>query len=606
MSVPSNPLDQFDTYSVKHMLVAFKYTTDAEQTNIVPTLGVNPGDRITGASGGPGVIIVNEFSMTDFQINSARWTWNFYGPLTKTCGSCIGYVEITDRTGLHFIDFIKTKVTQILGVSEGHIVFVLRSFFLGNNFDNVNNDILVGNPLVFNMVTLADDLSPSSGRFYVMSFVGASTTFGQLNQYSKIYQMDITHADGALHKNTPVPNVATCGTLTTRKQEDALQNGPRKTRIDKSKPMKTLKEIFQAFEAELNQQKFTNAAQLQSWLQHVNDDYSVKIVPPIQLENIPVDFFVRLDPAYNDYPVDNRNLPFEQPEQDQNKKGIRCFPIKTATDIPIAVEKLMKLSRKVGQESALSIPYIFKTTISAIRTTNDRYQIYVVIRKIQVPINEVSLNSGPGNGAINPLQFSFQDPKIVDHDIISIKVRESSDSSYQVLETQTQDTSALVVFGDREQITVERTPLINYFQSQYSGLRAMINPYENYGLEYGTDASELDRNTDVRIKQKTHYSIVINGNPYLLNDVNRLPSDVANSNAANAHYYKFTESEPMYAKLSIYLKSQAGIGIPQDQNENVNNKFYFDNWLHLGTVTNIFESGLFLQQLDLLRHSEMI
>jgi hypothetical protein len=62
----------------------------------------------------------------------------------------------------------------------------------------------------------------------------------------------------------------------------------------------------------------------------------------------------------------------------------------------------------------------------------------------------------------------------------------------------------------------------------------------------------------------------------------------------------------MYAKLSIYLKSQAGLGIPQDQNENVNNKFYFDNWLQLYRVTNIFESGLFLQQLDLLRHSEMV
>lgn len=604
MSIPVNPLDQFDTYSVRHVLIAFKYTADAEQTNITPSLGLNPGDIITGAAGGPGVVVANDFTMSDFQINAVKWSWDFFGPLTKTATSCIGYIEVIDRTGLHFIDFVKTKLTQILGVSQGHIVFALRSFFTGNNYDDINNDILVGNPLLFNMVTLADDISPSSGRFYVMSFVGSSTTFGQLEQYSKIYQMDITHADGGLHKQTPVPSVATCGQLMTRAREDALQNGPRKIRIDKSKPMKTLKEIFQAFEAELNAQKFTNAAQLQSWLQHVDSDYVAKIIPPTQQQNIPVDFFVKLDPAYSSYPVDNRNLPFEQPEQDQNKKGIRSFPIKTATDIPIVVEKLMKLSRKVGQESEMTPQYIFKTSISAIHTNNDRYQIYVVIKRILVPINEEITNTGPGNGAVNPLQFSFQNPMVVDHDIISITIREAADSSLKVLEQQTGDVGSLVVYGDREQITVERTPFENYFQSQYSGLRAMINPYENYGLEYGTDASKLDHNINTDLEQKTRYSIIINGNPSLLNDINRLPSDVANSNASNANYYKFPEYEPMYAKLTMFLNLPAGINMPEDQY--ANNKFYFDNWLHLFRVTNIFESGTFLQRLDMMRHSEVI
>lgn len=600
MSTPINPLSQFDTYTTKHILVAFKYTEDAEQTNITSTIG-DPGKVITGAANkGPGIVIASDFSMSDFVINSVKWTWDFYGPLASTCGSCVGYIELTDRTGLHFVDFMKTKVVPTLGISEGHIVFALRTFFIGTNYFSQNNDVIVGNPLIFNMVTYFNDLSPKSGRFYTMPFVGASTTFGQLNQYSKIYQMTLTSGDNNLYKEIPTPKVASCS-LKSRKDEDSLQNNARKERLDKSKPMKTLKEVFSAFETELNTQKFTNAAQLQSWLQQINNDYAVKITPPSQKKNggIPLDFFIKLDPVYNDYPVDNRNLPFEQPEQDQNKAGIRSLTFKTGIDIPICVEKLMKLSRKIGQEAEGTPSYIFKTAISIKKTNTERYQIYVVIKRIVVPNNQITTNTGPGDSAVKPLQFVFQDPKLQDRDIISLTAKVASDTGLTVLEQQTFDPNSLVVYGDREQITAERLANINYFKTQYSGLRAMINPYENYGLESGVDAAKIDNNINVNLKQQAQYNITILGNPYLLSDLNRLPSDVAAGNVGSVNYYKYPELLPMYAKLSIYLKPHAAVGVQADPN--VSNKFYFDNYLFLYRVTHTFESGLFLQTLDMLR-----
>lgn len=599
MSTPENPLDVFDTYSTKHILVAFKYTKDAEQTNISPLLG-DPGTVITGATGGPGIVIANDFTFSDFSINSARWTYNFYGPLSPTAGACVGYIELTDRTGLYFTDFMKTQVIAKLGVSEGHIVFALRTFFIGVNANGVNNDVIAGNPLLLNMVTSINDLQAKSGRFYTFPFVGASTTLAQLNQYSKIYQMTITNSEGNLYNKIPTPNVATCS-MQSRQAEDALQQGPRKTRIDLSKPMRTLGEIFSAFEAELNTQKFTNAAQLQSWLQNVNDGYTVKIIPPIQAKvgGIPVDFFVVLDSAYTSYPVDNRNLPFEQPEIDQTKNGIRSFSIKTATDIPIAVEKLMKLSRKVGQEAQGTNTYTFKTAISMIKTNDDRYQIYVVIKRIEVPFNSSTTNTGPGDDAIKTLEFTYQDPTLQDRDIISMNIKIATDTALSVLEQQTQNTNGLVVYGDREQITAERIPSVSFFDSQFSGLRAMINPYENYGLEWGTDAAKIDNNINVNLEQQTRYSILINGNPHLMSDVNRLPSDVANQNVGVAHYYKFTELEPMYVKIKIYLRSHAAIGV--QVNDEVANTFYYNGYLFMFRITNIFDGGSFTQQLDLLK-----
>ncbi len=605
MSIPSNPLNRFNTSTFKHMLVAFKYTEDAEQTNISPSLG-SVGSTFTGKGAkGPGIVIVNEFDMSDFIIYSAKWSLDFYGTLTKTCASCVGTLEITDRTGLHFIDFMKTTVVPKLGVSQGHIVFALRTFFIGSNDDQANNDVIMGNPLLFNMVSCVDNLSFDAGRFYTMAFVGASTTMGQLNQFSKIYQMTITHSDGNLHKEVPQPKIATCS-LGSRQEEDALQDASRKIRIDKSKPMKNLKEVFDAFAVELNQQKFTHAAQVQSWLSHVRNNYIPKMPPPIQtkLGGLPIDFFVHLDDVYKDYDVDNRNLPFEQPEQDQNKKGIRSIPVRTSTDVPVQVEKLMKLSRKIGQDAESDDPHIFKTIIAVKKNNNDRYEIHIVIKKIEVPRNKINVNTGPGESPLYPLEFVYQDPTDLDRDIISIQIRGATDVGLKVLEKQSLPTESLVVYGDREQITAERLPSEQFFQVQYSGLRAMVNPYENYGLESGVDASKIDDTIDVDLLQSTNYELTINGNPYLMFDTNRLPSDVINNKVGTAHYYKFPEYDPMYVKLIIYLKPHAALGITP--NDKVNNRFFFQNYYHLYKVINTFENGIFLQQLGLLRGDEGI
>ena len=607
MSIPVNPLDSYDTYSYKHMLVAFKYTEDAEHTTISPALGT-VGQTFTGvATKGPGIVIANEFEQSDFIIHSVKWAWDFFSPHSNMTPSCIGTLELTDRTGLHFINFMRTVVVPQLGVSQGHIVFALRTFFIGKNYTNTNNDIIAGNPLIFNMVTCVDNLSFDSGRFYTMAFVGASTTFAQLNQFSKIYQMTITHSDGNLHKEKPQPKNATCS-LRSRQEEDSLQNSARKERIDKSKPMRNLKEVFDAFAVELNQQKYPHNAQLQSWLSHVRDNYIPKMSPPIQekIGGVPINFFIHLDPIYNTYDVDNRNLPFEQPEQDQNKKGIRSIPVSTGTDIVDQITRLMKLSRQVGQDALdADKQYIFKTIITTIKNKMDEYDIHISIRRILVPKNRIILNTGPGEDVLVPLEFTYQDPsENKDTDILSIEVKASSDVGLGVLEKSTLPTESLVVYGDREQITSERIPNISFFDAQYSGLRAMNDARENFGLESGVDASKIDDCIHVDMLQSTSYDLTIAGNPLLLSDINRTPSDVANNNVGSVHYYKYAESNPMYVKLTIFMAPHAAIGI--DANEKVANRFFFQNYYHMHRVVNIFENGMFLQHLGLLRGDEAI
>jgi hypothetical protein len=167
------------------------------------------------------------------------------------------------------------------------------------------------------------------------------------------------------------------------------------------------------------------------------------------------------------------------------------------------------------------------------------------------------------------------------------------------LEQQTSNTNALVVYGDREQITVERLTNEQFFSAQFSGLRAMVNPYLNYGLESGTDASKIDNMINVGMQQQTQYSITIAGNSALLSDLNRMPSDVANGKTGKAQLYKLPELLPMYLKLTIYMKPFAFEGLPPD--DSVPEKFYFDNYLFMYRVTNTFEQGAFTQTLDLLR-----
>jgi hypothetical protein len=296
-------------------------------------------------------------------------------------------------------------------------------------------------------------------------------------------------------------------------------------------------------------------------------------------------------------------MPFEQPEVRQDSVGIRTFPVKTGNDFIGTIERIMMLSKRVGADTIQSPPLSYKVNVVCERKITDRYLITIKINRYSVPRNgdTEETNTGPGKN-IDPLQFVISDGEEGDTDIITFKSDLNFNVGDRMLEQQVLDnTSAGVVYADREQGTAERRPDLPFFQTLYSGIRPMIGAYTNDGLESAQHAGNILNLLDpYTYQQTTDYELVIRGNPALLSDTNRNPLDIVDGEEGAVNYYPYPEIDPMYVKLTIYLESMSA-----GADATVAQRYNFDSYYHLYRVVNMFgtvkKGRSFYQSLKLRR-----
>ena len=608
MSIPANPLDESGSSSFRHVLIAFKYSADAFNIG-----EFNPDDATIGESlpnAGPNIVVVNEFLSQRFSIAEAVWDFNFIPNIGVSTTASVGKIVIEDRyVPYSFVDYLSQEVLASFNqdsgtlMSLGHATFVLKTFFTSNDSaGGEDTDIIQVNPYFFNIdsvesVALGASIAPNA---HILNALGAANTTGLLRSFSSVFQMNITHKDGNIHDTIP-QGTGSGGGLRTRSAEDGSNIAKRKERLDLSKPMLTLKDMFEGLEADLNQQKYVHQAQLQEWRRQIRSDGQpdkIVVAPqqkkPPKPQELPIDYVIDLDTVYDTYDVDNRNMPFEQPEIAQDQVGLRVFPVRPGANIFELVERIMLLSKRVGEDAVdPNGRKTFKTTITTNRLNTDRYEVNIKIRQYDLPSNGVTNNTGPGtNGEENSLEFFVNDPDERDTDVLEFKNVINYEVGDNMLEVQNdEDIGAGVVYADREQATAERRADLPFFQTLYSGIRPMIASYGIDGLESAQRAGNvfnlMDRYT---YTQTTDYEMVIIGNPHLMSDVNRNPRDViADSAGGGTFYYELPENDPMYVKLTIFLRSyDSGPVDDTGGNQQVPTQFYFDDWYHMTRVVNMF------------------
>lgn len=598
MKDSQNPLDKFKTYQIKYILVAFAYTEDACMTDFGPSIGP-PETQFSGqACGKQAMVIVNQFENEKYVITKYTSDFNFFSSISPTSTQMLGELLISDRIGGEFPSFLR-RASQKLEVSISHMAFSLKIYFIGQTPDG-KTETIVTKPLIFNTPIITHAYSPNAPHSYVMNFVATYNTFGLLPTFSKLYQMTITNVDGNPSTEIPKPDIP-LSTILPRAVEDGLKFNARKARIDKSKTMETLDDVFKGLREDLQQMKFEHKRQLQEWQSFIRDDYVKKIDQPKQIKpaGIPVDYIIGISPEYKSYKIDNRNMPFEQPEQSQEKYGVRSIPIPNGEHLLNCIERIMKYSRKIGEDAGDTFPKkVFKTVITVIRRCNGKYDVFIGIKRIIKPTNTPNgMDTGPGQ-AIEPLYFEYQNTGTEDTNIESISAKMTSQFNLRMMENQVDDPDAEVVFGNREQATAERSQDLNFFQSMFSGLRTTINS-ENNGLESAKDAGEIDNNIINIPAQKNHFTTVIHGNPNILSDLSRNPFMVKNDEADNPTFYVKPEVEPMYAKVLMYLDPPAkSLDIMDDESDKI---YYFTKFYHLYRVTTVIDGDKFSQNLSMLR-----
>lgn len=608
MADSQNILDKFENFNVKYILLGFANTTDACSTKKGPDVGKTGTRFETTPCGKPGIVIVNEFEDFSYTIDSFQSEFNFYSDVSIHTSQMVGELTIADRLGAQFPTFLR-DCAAALGVSETHIAFQLTIYFVGYNRDTTTVDNHVTKPFIFNMGSLTQLQTTTSAHFYTLQAIATYNTFGLLNGFTKMYQTTITSADKNPSKEIPTPDIP-LSTILPRGDEDSFKENARKNRIDKSKPMETLDDAFKGLAEDLQQQKYEHKRQLQEWLSFVRDDFVKKIEQPKQKKSpgyLPLEYKIVLDPNYKSYKIDNRNMPFEQPEQNQEKYGVRSIPIPEGENVLDSIERIMKYSKKIGTDGDLQPKYTFRIVATVIKNCEDKYEITINIKKIILPQNEPGnafadgIDTGPGT-AVDPIYLEFQKSGTEDIDVYHVVGRTASLTDLNMMEKQINDSDAEVVFGNREQGTTERTQSVDFFHSMFSGVRTTMNN-KNNGLESAEDAGKVDILTSKTVSpQNNRFQLKIRGNPDLLSDIFRNPLMVRDLNDDNPRFYPNPEYNPMYVKVIIYLTPLANaMGIIPDISAT---QYYYIRYQHLYKITTNITGNGFDQYLYMLRSDD--
>lgn len=623
MSVPSNPLDGVNSSNHFHILVAFKHAEDAFDQKITIESGII-GESIPNA--GENVIVVNEAVSNRFTIEHALWDFNALSPASVTTTSSVGKIGVTERVSNSFLNFLRDVVLFRFNdgfpeeehVSLSHITFVLQTIFVlgGDEETNESINVIKCNPYFFQVDSI-DSMTNNAGGdkpMHMINAISSTNTVGLLRSFSALYQTTITSKDGNIQNDNLAPDTISLG-LKQRSLENQQLKASRQRRLNKSNIMTNLKDIFEGFQKDLNEQKFIHKAQLQQWIRNIKDEPDTdKIVfPPTQTKPpndnfLPIDYRIDLDPVYQSYRIDNRNMPFEQPDVIQTQSGIRTFPVTTGKPIIKIIKELMLLSRQVADDTRLPLgeKRTFKVAVTAFRKKDGNYLVNIKIRRIIVPKNTENVDTGPGEIVDDgPLHFFLNDPENRDVDIISFSSSLDYEISDVMIEQQSDSPGAGIVFGDREQGTAQRGSTTPFFKSLYNGVRNSAYPRHGDGLEsaqdYGDIVGLLKRQS---LAQSTRYNMVIRGNPHLLSDLNRTPNDVVNDEIGQAFIFERPEINPMYVRLTIFEDTV------DDTQPDVPIKFYYDNHYQLVRVINMFgfdgTPRSFYQQLILKRTDSLM
>ncbi len=595
MSKPKNPLDEYEGYSIKHLLVAFEFTESACKTK-VPSLVGNVGNALPKSYCGKTVILINELEDSTYTVNKLDWTFSYYSPIATSTTALTGTLQVSSQIAGEFA-MLLAKAAATFQMSITHLTYWLRTAFVCRRRDG-SDEVLFMKPLIFHTNDLTYKLGSKKTHLFNMNFMATYNTFGQLPCFSGIHQMTITHKDGALHKEIPKPE-APNGEILTRAAEDALKAEPRIKRLEKSKPMKTIKEVLEGFELELKEQRFAHKRQLQEWLDLVRTPGYVKKIDEVvqkKGDELPLDYIIGLSGNIQ-FDIDNRNMPWEQPEQTQDKPGIRSLNIPSGKNIATAIDFIMKLSKQAG---VLAPEATWKTSLTICRRCGGKYDVFVVINQAEVAKNSLGSDTGPGKSVVSEvLKFDINAPGVEDVDQTFIEIYTASDIDYGILEDIVQEDEAEVVYGNREQMTYERIPQKKYFKSLFSGVRGMSYPI-NYGLEHASEAAKIDYSlSPYKMPQTTDSVMEINGNPDLYSDLCRNPWKVKNRDEDNPALYKFPETYPIYMKVNIYI-APAGSKLGQIDDE-ASPKFYHENHYHVHKITNSIFGSKFTQVLHMAR-----
>lgn len=591
-----NPLSKLKNLTVKHLLIAFKYSTDAYNYKFDYNIG--GVGTIVNDGCGQGIVVVNEMRDSLITIHAASTTWNFYSPTNSKSTSYNGSMEIIDRSSFYF-NQILTDFTNKLDMSLTHLTFFWVTQFSGINA-NQSVEYYYSAPMFFHSINVIQDSSNILGNSYNIDFVNCYNTHGMSPQFSTVLQNSINHRDGNTSNTAPQTHNPSTG-LKPLRAEDAAKLKPRTDKLNKTKYMKTVDDFAKAFEYALTNQTKPHKKQLQQFLNIIRNDYSQKVLN-VRGKELPIIYHMKVDDYYKNKELNNRNLPFEQFEVDERINGLSTITFPLGISLQTAINEVMRMSKDIARDHKEFPVTTYKITTTTSKECDSKYHIYTKINKFISPYNSDTKNTGPGNNFVTEvLNFTYQDPTVPDPNLLALTYGANNNTETLSIEEVDDSDDIQAVYADREMQTSSREiDGVSFFKNAFSGLKLARGILHDNGLQNSEAASLL---SNFNPTQPTAYILRTVGNPHLLSDINRNPLEVIDDSHSNPLIYKYCEYEPMYIKLRIYF----GNNKSKDANKiSDNGTYYYENYLHMYKIVNMYTSGEFVQLLYCGRTNERL
>lgn len=607
MSQPVNPLAKFSRYQVQHVLLAFSNTEAACQYSFPPFFAGKCGDALTGLQSGSGYVIVNETKDPSYRIKDLVWSFDFFSPIASNTTISAGSFTIADARGNQFPSFLR-RTAKRMGVAETRITFYLQTVFTGDVESTGTIEQYSSKPLIFQITDTASGFRDKVANLFTFNFVFLYNTVAQLPQYSALSQFTVTNSENSPARSVPSPSVVNKG-IVSRAEEDRLRSRERSARMERSRPMRNLEQLFNGFQAELKEMRYAHRAQLQELMSIIRPSEKKKLKTPKPKRakegvGLPIDYNVEIDERFSQYPVDNRNLISEQTEIKQNSAGIESITLPAGSTIYSAVDDLMKTASNVGRDIRAGLGY--KTVVSTEFDAEGVMRNSIRVNQYQIPRNkEGVIDTGDNaDSRVRPFELKYMDGE-ESADVFSLSFASSPTVNFSILEDDADDIGEGKAFSSsqREQISFERSDTDDFMKDGYSGLRVTSDPV-NGGLESSINGVAVDiHRHHMNIVQGTLSIAKIAGNPDLYSDLARNPRDVAEGRSSGARLFRYPEMHPMYLKLRVRIGKTP---VSADKGQNDEEYWYHTYNYHLSGVTNSIIGGQFVQTLRLLSTDDAI
>jgi hypothetical protein len=599
MSNPRNILGKFDTYAYHHILIATNSTSTAEElakTSEITTLQ-HPFQKpkyttrtVQNVPDGKYVTLIDGMTDTRFFIGDLNWN-NIIaaephlkdGIPQSTTMSTDGEMEIMEPFGAKFLNVLSNICNaDQLDTDPTGLVFLLKTIFVGHNTKGTTEMITNVRPFMFVAYDIAA-VFDNSGAKYKMSFVGLTNGAGKLPQPQKIFE-------GLSFESKPTLK----GTFTAL--EEAVNNKYQRFKGKAIKEFAASTEIFET--AGLSEQDKLVYAQ----------NYLVDNYRDVQYKIIATDY------------EDEARYPSGDIENDRVKTKIKNDSISFNFGDDVGVEEIINLLMKTSSgvlddskgvasdEFPGKRKYIYKI-ISTLKSTPTEYIIEYHIKRYAMDIGPYEQQAKNGEIVPKPgqsIEFNYIfTGKNVDIKSFDLKM-EMGMAFFQIAATSnnvpTQDSTTA---GNRSYpfrgpgskwpagTDIERrgkAPLFLGTTLKQPFARNTTRPIDSAGFQ-----ALLDRHASL---ESISASMIIYGNPQLLDELSILPSELINGETEEPE--EGATVNPRWISAPTLIK--VNVKMPEDPNNLVNTTyedFWYTGYYNLMEVENNFSEGEFTQKLGM-------